>query len=212
MHRSQKVTIDPDNRLIGYARVSTEDQDLRAQMTALRKAGVMEVNLYSDKRSGKSMRRPGLEAALLDCRPGDILVVPALDRLSRSVEDLIYLSRRLADENVQLRSLREQIDTTTPFGVLFFHLMAALAQFEASLIGKRTSDAMAAARERGVKLGAPAKLSEAKLKRAIALLEKGMSAAAAGKKVGVSGSRIRQIIMERSGKPLWKTRPKRAKG
>lgn len=211
MARSKNTTEEPDYRLIGYARVSTEEQDLRAQQEALRRAGVMEVNLYWDKKSGSTMRRKGLEEALLDCRPGDVLVVPALDRLSRSVEDLIYLSKRLADEGVQLRSLRESIDTTTPFGVLFFHLMAALAQFERSLIGMRTRDGMAAAKERGVKLGAPAKISPAKLKRAMDCLKKGGSAEECARRIGITGSRLRQIVIEREGKPLWKTKPRRPK-
>lgn len=209
MSRSKNTTEDLDRRLIGYARVSTEDQDLRVQLDTLRRAGVMEVNLYWDKKSGSAMRRKGLDAALLDCRPGDVLVVPALDRLSRSVEDLIYLSKRLETEGVQLKSLREQIDTTTPIGVLFFHLMAVLAQFERSLIGMRTRDAMAAAKERGVKLGAPAKLSEKKLAQAIECLKKGRSAEYCAKRAGISGARLRQIVMERHGKPLWTPKPRK---
>lgn len=209
MSRAKNITEDLDRRLIGYARVSTEDQDLRVQLDTLRRAGVMDVNLYWDKKSGSTMRRKGLDAALLDCRPGDVLVVPALDRLSRSVEDLIYLSKRLETEGVQLKSLREQIDTTTPIGVLFFHLMAVLAQFERSLIGMRTRDAMAAAKERGVKLGAPAKLSEKKLAQAIECLKKGRSAEYCAKRAGISGARLRQIVMERHGKPLWTPKPRR---
>ena len=210
MRPSRKHNIDPDHRLIGYARVSTEDQDIRAQLDALRKAGVREVNLYSDKKSGKTMKRPGLQHALLDCRPGDVLVVPALDRLARSIEDLIYLSKRLQAEGVELRSIREPfIDTTNPFGAIFFHMMAALAQFEASLIGKRTSDAMKAAKARGVQLGAPAKLSEKKLAQAIECLKKGRSAEYCAKRAGISGARLRQIVMERHGKPLWTPKPRR---
>lgn len=210
MPKTRKSRQEPDTRLIGYARVSTEDQDLRAQMDALRKAGVMEANLYSDKRSGKNLKRPGLEAALLDCRPGDVLVIPALDRLARSVEDLIYLTNRLKAEEVALRSLRENmIDTTTPFGALFFHMMAALAQFERSLIGKRTRDAMAAAKERGVTLGAPATLTPKRLKRAVSLLRQGHSAEYAAKRVGVTGTRLRQKVLEVHGKPLWQTKPRK---
>lgn len=202
-------TSAPANRLIGYARVSTDDQDLTMQIEALRKAGVMEVNLYTDKKSGKSMKRQGLEHALLDCRPGDVLVVWKLDRLSRSLEDLINLAKRLDGEGVELRSLHEQIDTTTPMGAFFFHLMAALAQFERSLIGFRTRSGMAAAKERGVTLGAPARLTDKKLERAVAMLKKGASAEEAGRRVGVTGQRIRQKVLEVYGKPLWRPKPKR---
>lgn len=201
----------PDNRLIGYARVSTDDQDLTMQIEALRKAGVMEVNLYTDKKSGKSMKRQGLEYALLDCRPGDVLVVWKLDRLSRSLEDLINLAKRLDGEGVELRSLHEQIDTTTPMGAFFFHLMAALAQFERSLIGFRTRHGMAEAKARGVQMGAPPKLAKRDLARAVKMLERGVSAEAAGRAVGVTGSRIRQIVLQQYGKPLWKPKPRKIK-
>lgn len=209
MSKTSKTPINLDRRLIGYARVSTEEQDLRAQMDALRKAGVMEVNLYSDKRSGKSLRRKGLDEALMDCRPGDVLIVPALDRLSRSVEDLIYLSNRLKAEGVELRSLRESIDTTSPFGVLFFHLMAALAQFERSLIGKRTRDGMAAAKERGQTLGRRPKLTGAKYARVVRLLKQGVPAEQVARRIGMSGPRLRQKVLEVEGKPLWQTKPRK---
>lgn len=209
MSKTSKTPISLDRRLIGYARVSTEDQDLRAQMDALRKVGVMDVNLYSDKKSGKSLRRPGLEAALMDCRPGDVLVVPALDRLSRSVEDLIYLSNRLKAEGVELRSLRESIDTTSPFSVLFFHLMAALAQFEASLIGKRTKDGMAAAKERGEQMGRKPTLTGTKYRRAVEMLKRGMPAEQVARRIGMSGPRLRQKVLEVEGRPLWQTKPRK---
>lgn len=209
MRPRQKSPDAPARLLIGYARVSTEDQDLRAQEAALLKAGVLPNNLYTDKKSGSTMRRPGLEAALLDCRPGDVLIVPALDRLSRSVEDLIYLSNRLSAEGVQLRSLRESIDTTTPFGTLFFHLMAALAQFERSLIGQRTRDGMAAAKARGVQLGRTPQLAGKKYERAVALLRKGIPAEQVARRIGMSGPRLRQKVLEVEGKPLWKTKPRK---
>jgi DNA invertase Pin-like site-specific DNA recombinase len=209
MRSSRKHNVDPDNRLIGYARVSTEDQDLRVQLDQLRKHGVREVNLYSEKRSGKSTKRPQLEAALMDCRRGDVLVVSSLDRLSRSVEDLIGLSRRLSDEGVELRSLREQIDTTTPMGVFFFHLMAALAQFERSLIGKRTRDSLDAARARGTKLGAKPKLTPEKLATAAGLLRGGMNSNAVAKKLGVSGPQLRLRIEREYGRKLWVPRPRK---
>jgi DNA invertase Pin-like site-specific DNA recombinase len=209
MHKTTKSPDTTGRLLIGYARVSTEDQDLRAQEAALLKAGVLPNNLYTDKKSGSTMCRPGLEAALLDCRPGDVLIVPALDRLSRSVEDLIYLSNRLSAEGVQLRSLRESIDTTTPFGTLFFHLMAALAQFERSLIGQRTRDGMAAAKARGVQLGRKPQLTGKKYERAVALLRKGIPAEQVARRIGMSGPRLRQRVLEVEGRPLWQTKPRK---
>lgn len=199
----------PDRRSIGYARVSTDEQDLRAQLDQLRKHGVLDVNLYSDKKSGKSTKRPGLEAALMDCRPGDVLVVPSLDRLSRSVEDLIGLSKRLTEEGVELRSLREQIDTTSPMGVFFFHLMAALAQFERSLIGKRTREGLAATVARGTKLGRKPKLTDAKLKQAAKMLRAGLNSAEVARKMDMSGPQLRARIEAAYGKKLWKPKPRK---
>lgn len=199
----------PDRRSIGYARVSTDEQDLRAQLEQLRKHGVLDVNLYSDKKSGKSTKRPGLEAALMDCRPGDVLVVPSLDRLSRSVEDLIGLSKRLNEEGVELRSLREQIDTTSPMGVFFFHLLAALAQFERSLIGKRTREGLAATVARGTKLGRKPKLTDAKLKQAAKMLQAGANSAEVARRLGVSGPQLRARVEAAYGRKLWKPKPRR---
>lgn len=211
MSKKPKPDLDPtpDRVLIGYARVSTEDQDLTMQLDALRKAGVKDINLYSDKRSGSTTKRGGLAAALLDCRPGDVLVVWRLDRLSRSLEDLVKLSRRLADERVELRSLHEQIDTTTPMGKFYFHLMAALAEFERSLIGWRTQKGMEAAKARGTKLGAPAKLKRSDYRKAVRMLKRGESAEAAAKVAGITGSRLRQKVLEDYGRPLWTPKPRR---
>lgn len=182
---------------------------MRAQLEQLRKHGVLDVNLYSDKKSGKSTKRPGLEAALMDCRPGDVLVVPSLDRLSRSVEDLIGLSKRLNDEGVELRSLREQIDTTSPMGVFFFHLLAALAQFERSLIGKRTREGLAATVARGTKLGRKPKLTDAKLKQAAKMLQAGANSAEVARRLGVSGPQLRARVEAAYGRKLWKPKPRR---
>lgn len=182
------------------------------QTEALLKAGVMPVNLYSDKRSGATVaRRRGLEEALMDCRPGDVLVVWKLDRLSRSLKDLVMLSERLAAEGIELRSLHEQIDTTSPMGKFFFHLMAALAEFERGLIGFRTRKGMEAARARGAKFGPPSKLGPQQMKEAAKLLRSGMNAAEVGRRFGVTGSRVRQKILAEYGKPLWKPKPRKAK-
>ncbi len=131
--------------LIGYARVSTEDQHLDLQRDALARAGCRRT--FEDRRSGAMADRPGLAAALDYARPGDSLVVRRLDRLGRSLSDLIALVRRMEAASVQLRLLSEGIDTSTANGRLTFHLFGALAEFE------RTRAGLAAARARGRKGG-----------------------------------------------------------
>ena len=189
--------------MIGYARVSTDEQDLSMQMEALRRAGVRDVNLYSDKQSGSTTARKGLEHALLDARPGDVLVVWKLDRLSRSLRDLLDMAERLRNEGVELKSLHEDIDTTTPHGRLFYQLMASLAEFERSLIGWRTKQGMKAARERGAKFGPAPKLGPRELQQAIKMLRAGASAEEVGRRLGVTGQLVRQKVLKKVGRPLW---------
>jgi DNA invertase Pin-like site-specific DNA recombinase len=202
--------------LIGYARVSTSDQDLTVQIEALRRAGVEEDHLYTDKQSGKTMRRKGLEHALLDARPGDVLVVYKLDRLSRSMKDLLHLSERLHRDGIELRSLNDPVDTTSPMGKFYFHLMAALAEFERSLIGWRTKKGMEAARERGARFGPAPTFGPKEIKRAIRMFtdkrrRKPISAEAIGKRFGVSGQLVRDKIMATTGKKLWQPKPRKQK-
>jgi DNA invertase Pin-like site-specific DNA recombinase len=144
--------------LIGYARVSTRDQHAEAQTDALTTAGCEQI--FTDKASGKLARRPQLDKALEFLRPGDVLVITKLDRLGRSVRNLIDLAETLDGRNVGLRVLDQGIDTTTPAGRMFFHVLAALAEFEASLISERTLDGLEAARARGRRGGRRPKLSE----------------------------------------------------
>lgn len=156
--------------MIGYARVSTDDQDLALQLDALERVGVERRRIYTDTRSAAAAERPGLEEALRALREGDQLVVWRLDRLARSVRDLEDLAERLAREGVELRALQEQIDTSTASGRLFFHIMSALSEFERNLIRERTRAGLAAARKRGRKPGRKRKLTEADLRRGRAML------------------------------------------
>ncbi|AUV36958.1 TPA: recombinase family protein [Klebsiella pneumoniae] len=133
--------------LIGYARVSTGDQNLDLQKNALIRAECELV--FEDMASGKNARRPGLKRALRRLRPGDVLVVWKLDRLGRSVRDLITLVSELQARGVNFRSLTDSIDTSTPAGRFFFHVMSALAEMERELIVERTRAGLAAAREQG---------------------------------------------------------------
>jgi DNA invertase Pin-like site-specific DNA recombinase len=136
---------------IGYARVSTDDQSTDLQRDALEKYGCEKV--YTDKVSGKSIVRPQLEIMLDALRPGDMLVVWRLDRLGRSLKDLIELMESFKQQEIQFVSLQENIDTTSPMGELVFHLFASIAQFERQLISERTKAGLKAARARGRKGG-----------------------------------------------------------
>lgn len=144
--------------LIGYARVSTRDQHAEAQHDALTAAGCAKV--FTDKASGKLASRPKLDAALAYLRPGDTLVCTKLDRLGRSVHNLVELGLALAERGIDLRVLHQGIDTATPGGKLTFHILAAIAEFERDLISERTKDGLEAARARGRKGGRRPKLNE----------------------------------------------------
>jgi DNA invertase Pin-like site-specific DNA recombinase len=139
--------------LIGYARVSTIEQTLDLQQDALRQAGCEQV--FTDHISGAKSERPGLTQALEFGRSGDILVVWKLDRLGRSLKQLIEIVTELQKRNIGFRSLTENIDTTSPGGKLIFHIFGSLAEFERDLIRERTLAGLAAARARGRKGGRP---------------------------------------------------------
>lgn len=138
---------------IGYARVSTTEQNLDLQVDALNAAGCKKV--YKDMMSGAKADRPGLEDALDYLREGDTLVVWRLDRLGRSLQHLIETVNKLESRNIGFKSLTEQIDTTTPSGKLIFHIFGALAEFERNLIRERTTAGLKAAKARGRLGGRP---------------------------------------------------------
>jgi DNA invertase Pin-like site-specific DNA recombinase len=144
--------------LLGYARVSTDDQNLDLQVDALTKAGCYRI--FPDKVSGAKTDRPELARLLDQIRPGDTLVVWRLDRLGRSLPHLVSTVNELADRGVKFASLTEGFDTGTPGGELVFHIFAALAQFERRLIQERTRAGLAAARARGRVGGRRRKLTE----------------------------------------------------
>lgn len=153
--------------LIGYARVSTDDQNLNLQHDALKDTGCEKI--FDDRITGSKIQRPGLEAALEFARSGDVIVVWRLDRLSRSLKDLIDMVALLDSKKIGLRSLQESIDTSSSSGKLIFHVFGALAEFERNLIRERTFAGLQAARARGRKGGRPKKLSSEKAKLAIQL-------------------------------------------
>ena len=148
--------------LIGYARVSTEDQSLDLQRDALKGCGCERV--FEDKVSGAKTERPGLTRALEELREGDTLVVWRLDRLGRSLKDLIIRAEELKERDIGLRSLQESIDTTSSGGQLIFHMFGALAEFERNLIRERTHVGLSAARARG-RMGGRKKVLDVKQRR-----------------------------------------------
>lgn len=155
--------------LLGYARVSTDDQTDALQLDALKAAGCERT--FSDRASGASADRPALKDAISHARHGDTLVVWRLDRLGRSLPHLIETVKSLETAGIGFRSLTEHLDTTTPNGRLIFHLFGALAEFERELTRERTKAGLAAARARGRKGGRPAKLNAERIRIAERLLK-----------------------------------------
>ncbi|CAM7297792.1 recombinase family protein [Klebsiella pneumoniae] len=171
------------NMLIGYARVSTGDQNLDLQKTALFRAECEQI--FEDTASGKNARRPGLRRALRRLKPGDVLVVWKLDRLGRSVRDLITLVSELQARGVNFRSLTDSIDTSTPAGRFFFHVMSALAEMERELIVERTRAGLAAAREQGRVGGRRRIMTEEVVERCRRMLENGATRQQVADVIGV---------------------------
>jgi DNA invertase Pin-like site-specific DNA recombinase len=159
---------------IGYARVSTDDQNLALQLDALRAAGCETI--HEDKASGVLNGRKGLADALKRCAGGDVLVVWKLDRLARSLHDLVVIAEDLKGRGVGLKILTGEgaaVDTTHPQGRMIFGILAVMAEFERELMSERTVAGMAAARNRGVRVGRPPKLTEFQRREAASMLDDG---------------------------------------
>ncbi|TQE98109.1 MAG: recombinase family protein [Spiribacter salinus] len=154
--------------IIGYARVSTHDQDPQLQLDALSEAGCDQV--FQERITGTQRERPELNACLRSLREGDTLVVWKLDRLARSLKDLVTIVSELEERGVGFRSITEAIDTTSSAGRLVFHIFGALAEFERNLIRERTVAGLKAARARGRKGGRKPALSRGDVRRAAAML------------------------------------------
>ena len=170
--------------LIGYARVSTQDQNLDLQIEALTKAGCKMV--FDDKISGSRAERPGLAKAMEILRDGDTLVVWKLDRLGRSVKNLVDLVGELHKQGVQFKSLTDAIDTGTPSGRFFFHVMASLAEMERELTIERTRAGLEVARQLGRKGGRKRQMTDSKIESAKKLLANGVPHRDVAKNLGVS--------------------------
>lgn len=150
---------------VGYARISTKNQNINLQEDALKSAGCQEI--YTDIASGSKSQRPGLDSALTYLREGDTLVVWKLDRLGRSIQHLIQTVALLNERKIAFKSLQENIDTTSSGGKLIFHMFSALAEFERDLIQERTDAGLKAARARGRLGGRPSLLDNRQIKRMI---------------------------------------------
>jgi len=150
--------------MIGYARVSTQQQDTALQREAFKRAGVKKV--VEEKRSGGAAR-PLLEAMLGKLKPGDVVVVYKIDRLARSLVDLLRILQRITQAGATFRSLTEPLETETPVGRMMIQLLGAVAEFERAVIRERCEAGRLAARERGVRFGRPPLLSRADLERLV---------------------------------------------
>ena len=177
---------------VGYARVSTDDQNLDLQLDALKAAGCQEV--FTDKITGAAKTKVGLEAALKYVREGDTLVVWKLDRLGRTVKGLVELVEGFQARGVQFKSVTDSIDTSTPAGRFFFHVMAALAEMERELIKERTKAGLSAARARGRMGGRKPKMDASKIASAKTLLGSGMTGQEIANNLGVSRATLYRAI------------------
>ena len=178
--------------LIGYARVSTQDQILDLQIDALTKAGCQRI--FDDKISGSRAERPGLNKTLEMLHDGDTLVVWKLDRLGRSVKNLVDLVGQLHKQGVQFKSLTDAIDTGAPSGRFFFHVMASLAEMERELIVERTRAGLDVARKLGRKGGRKPKMTDSKIESAKKLLASGVPPKDVAKNLGVSVPTLYRLV------------------
>lgn len=178
---------------IGYARVSSQDQDLTLQLDALKKEGCERV--FQEKASGGQRERPELQAALSFMRAGDTLVIWKLDRLARSLKQLIETVEKFESQGIGLKSLQDPIDTSSTSGKLVFHIFAALAEFERGIIRDRTNAGLKSARERGRLGGRPPALSPEDLQAARAMLkDSAIPVSTVAKRMGVAASTLYRYI------------------
>lgn len=180
---------------IGYARVSTQDQNLDRQIDNLKAQGCEKI--YTEKMTGTKSRRPELDRMMDALRKGDTLVTDSFSRLSRSTKDLLELTDRLQTMGVQLISLKEQLDTTTATGKMMMTMLSALSQFERDIIAERTVEGLKAAKARGREGGRP-KVDEKRVRQALALYDSNAgSIAEIAKTTGISTATINRRIAER---------------
>ncbi len=194
--------------LVGYARVSTEDQSLALQLDALRKAGVLEGNIHVEKVSAVGKNRPALELALKDLRDGDTLIVWRLDRLARSMRQLYGTLDRIYAKGASFRSISESFDFGTASGKLVLGVLGLVAEFERQIISQRTAAGIAAVRARrgkGAAWGPAVHMTPDRIKRVGELLHKGMSGPKVAEKMKISTASV-YAHWKQTGKNQWKRR------
>jgi len=177
---------------VGYARVSTDVQTTRLQLDALKTAGCTRI--FEDTESGARRSRPQLDRVLAELRPGDTLVVWKLDRLGRSLRDLLDVAETLKERGIALRSLTEHIDTATAAGKMLYAVLGAVAQFERDVLRERTVAGMRAAKDRGEHIGRPAALKPSQVKEARTMLGRGESPSHVARVLRVGRSTLYRAI------------------
>lgn len=180
--------------ILGYARVSTQLQDLEAQKIRLKQQGA--IRIFEDVISGRNFDRPGLNALIDYARPNDIVCVVRLDRLGRSLKELLETVDKLKNAQIHFMSLEEKIDTSSAAGELIFHVFGSIAHFERRLIAERTKDGLNAARAKGKRLGRP-ELDQEKMNAAFTLIDSGTSPTEAAKQLGLGRSTVYRELKNR---------------
>lgn len=181
---------------IGYARVSTKDQETHLQMDALAKAGVTEIRQEKGSSVGS---RPELQSLLSQLCPGDVLVVYKMDRVARSLKDLLAILDQIKAAGASIRSLTEPLDTSTPLGMFMIQILGSVAQLERSIIRERTVAGQVAAIKRGVQFGRPKLLSSEQELAVLSMLDAGSTQSATARHFGVSLIVVRRLRAERNG-------------
>lgn len=183
---------------IGYARVSTEDQNDRMQLDALKSAGSEKI--YKEKASGGRWNRPELQKMLESLRPGDTIIIWKLDRLSRSLSDLLKIIDKLAKKEADLKCLTEPVDTTSPAGKMMVHLIGAFAEFERAQLKARTKAGLEAAAKRGKHPGRPKKMSAEQEGEAVKMINAGKSKSEVARIFSVNPSTISRLYAKKTQK------------
>lgn len=183
--------------LYGYARVSTKDQETTLQLDALSNAGVLEVR---QERGSSVGPRPELQKLLAQLQPGDTLVVYKMDRIARSLKDLLSILDRIKASGAAIRSLTEPLDTSSPLGIFMIQILGAVGQLERSITRERTVAGQVAAIKRGVVFGRPKLLTPEQESEVLAMVDSGVSQSATARHFGVTLIVVRRVLYERAGR------------
>ena len=183
--------------LYGYARVSTKDQETTLQLDALSNAGVLEVRQEKGSSVGP---RPELQRLLAQLQPGDTLVVYKMDRIARSLKDLLSILDRIKASGAAIRSLTEPLDTSSPLGIFMIQILGAVGQLERSITRERTVAGQVAAIKRGVVFGRPKLLTLEQESEVLAMVDSGVSQSATARHFGVTLIVVRRVLYERAGR------------